>query len=220
MSNTWIYSAEKSAADVAYSFEQDATDVISFEAGCIALTGTFTGNREPRNWCYLSDFQVESVLLGDNSLAGQTIRVYEPVAYEKISEENVDFYLDGQTEGWSQMQEKFHYGSKDGVNYWLNAAMNTGMTMFVEGERYLILIKERDYHPEMDRPEVPEYTFLVSPYAKFNLKESVPVEEYAVPDVLLSFEETMDYEILVNDKALYKRYVEEKAKLLERFGLA
>ena len=79
-------SAEKSAEDMSFMFEESATELIASEPGCVAVTGIFTGNREFCTQCYLSDFQVESVLLGDSSLAGQTIRVYESVAFEVIPE--------------------------------------------------------------------------------------------------------------------------------------
>ena len=200
-----------------YSTEFSATVAeLVGQADCVVVA-TFRGDRRGANKAYKSWVFVEQVLYGGEGLIGKEILIYEPVTYKEY---NGELYRFANPDVWEVLQAQFSVEDEGSFYLSPTAGYDFGGTMLQPGQSYILFLQERPRAMGMDKPEVPEYVFIESPYCKVWTDRSVPLEQYVQPPLYLTAGQAADYEILVDNQEIYRQFVDTKTKIFLTFHIS
>lgn len=94
----------------------------------------------------------------------------------------------------------------------LQGRRHRARTKITPGKNYILLLRE--FLPKGYRTEIPTYTMIESPYAKLSPDSITTAEQYAKPTWPIDYEQSKEYEILLQDKNQTNTFFDTKKKVL------
>ena len=141
---------------------------------------------------FLTEMTVNKTYKNDGSFTGNTLIVCEPIRLDKITSQK-----DGKPLYTMEM---------------LQGRGHRARTKIVPGKNYILLLKE--FLPQGYHTEIPTYTMIESPYAKLSPDSAITAEQYEKPVWPIDYEQSKQYEILLQNKNQMKIFFDTKKKIL------
>ena len=197
----WEEVKTQSPKEVNYVFFDDKKSLIQVSAQSIydeaPIIVLATANTEGENHgkTFFTEVTVKKVFKNDGSLTGNTLVVCEPIRLEKTTSEKTGLPI------YSMQTLRSKSFSR---------------TKLIPGHDYILFLKS--FLPEEYQMESPTYTMIDSPYAKLMPDSTTTAENYPKPVWPIDYEDSLQYEILLQDKELLKTFFEQKKELLSLVG--
>lgn len=183
---------------VKYVYHEDKIKYFAAPAETIIdnspLIVSATANSEGKNSgkTFLTTVTVDKIYKNELGFTGNTLVVCEPIRLNKI------IHSDG-TPTLYTMEMSQGRGHR-------------ARTKIVPGKRYILLLKE--FLPKGYHNDPPVYTMIESPFAKLSPDSNMTAEQYPKPSWPINYEDSKQYEILLQDKISVQSFFNSKEKIL------
>lgn len=183
---------------IKYVFREDkdayftASPQSILDQAAVIVSATANSEGESKGKTFLTEMTVNKIYKNDGSFIGTTLVVCEPIRLNKITSQK-----DGKPLYTMEM---------------LQGRGHRARTKITPGKNYILLLRE--FLPKGYRTEIPTYTMIESPYAKLSPDSITTAEQYAKPTWPIDYEQSKEYEILLQDKNQTNPFFDTKKKVL------